>query len=167
MKFNYKLIDLKEKTKYQLAKFEFLLDKYPDITTFFKSDNILDPYGYKSKSINSIYDDFAINSSRYSIIVSPYLNVPFIYNGTTEIIKIHSSPTNITLAKVSSISDKTGWFNVIKFSNYINKFSNNKINETCLNKCRLAIINFIKQNPNHKLIDKNIDPKIKKLLSFI
>lgn len=144
-----------------LAICKFVKEKIPDVkyhqSGYYK--------GFSSKSINSIYNKFYFIKNSEVLYVVPYLELDFVYNGIEEKIRINSSPRSSVLAK--AYWSYTFEQNVIKFSRFKVNFKNNKFKDDMINECQSQIVKFIKDHKGYKLIDKNLDPKIKKLLLFI
>lgn len=176
MRYCKKISNLVLETEYELAKYKHVLANFPDAQTFadIVKKNTL-AYGFKSKSVNSKYNNFTFDKTYGGISVSPFYALEFSFNNKQEIIKIHSMPKQISLVKRSIIVEKSivngitakRYVDCVKFSKFLNSLDKNNFAPDCINQCRIQILQFIQEHPGHKLIDKNLEPRIKKLLLFI
>jgi len=176
MRYCKKISNLVLETEYELAKYKYVLANFPDAQTFgdFTKKNTI-VYAFKSKSVNSKYTNFTFYNNYHGISVLPFYELNFSFNDKSEVVKIHSMPKQISLVHKSSIVEKIGvngfkqnkTVKCLKFSNFLNSFNKNDFSLECTNQCIIHILQFIKDNPGYKLIDKNLEPRIKKLLLFI
>lgn len=160
--------DVISDAEYNLAKYKFIRDKFPDVTTFDATGlNRVFTYGFRSKIVNSKYTDFEFhNFANRNLYILPYYKLEFSHNGKSEIIKVHSSPTKMSLAYIEHDYTDLNYTKTIRFSKFQNSFKKNNISDLCLKDCQIQILDFIKNNAGAKLDDKNLSPKIKKLLLF-
>ena len=153
--------DTIEDLERNLAICKFVKEKYPDVK-YHQNGNYS---GFSSKSVNPNYTNFEFLKTHESLFVVPYIELPFCYNGIIQNIRVNTSPRSFILAK-----SRYSFFHkqkVLKFSNFKLNFRRNKFKLDMVNACKIEIANFIKNNKEAKLIDKNLDSSIKKLLCFI
>lgn len=173
MKFTMPLQTLVENSEFEVAKYKEVLSKFPDAKTFnntnYGSKFIV--YGFSSKLVNSNYNDYTFtNWNNFWLYIEPHFEFNFSYNGRSEVVCVHSSPRRISLAKLIWIRGKD--YNyldnkyIIRFCNFKLLFKKKEFSEKCLNDCRLKILDFIKVNSKYKIDDKNLEPRLKKLLLF-
>jgi hypothetical protein len=55
---------------------------------------------------------------------------------------------------------------VIRFSKLAFNLKTSKFNDQMMNECRTNILQFIKNNPESKLDDSNLEDRLKKLIIF-
>ncbi len=148
-------------TEKNLSLYKFVLEKVPDA----KVHN--GPYynGFSAKSVNSSYTNFEFVKSGRALYVIPYLELDFPYENSIHKIRVNSSPRASRLAYISFSREFRK--SIIKFSRLKFNLKNNKFKEEMLNSCMVEIINYVKQFSNLSIDDKNLDPKLKKLLLFI
>jgi hypothetical protein len=176
MRYCKKISNLVSETEYELARYKYVLANFPDAQTFgdFSKSNTI-AYGFKSKSVNSKYNNFTFFKTYGGISVSPFYELEFSFNNKQEIIKIHSMPKQISLVNRSTIVEKVvvngitakKYINCLKFSKFLNSLDKNNFAPDCTNQCRIQILQFIQEHPGDRLIHKNLEPRIKKLLLFI
>lgn len=158
------------KMEYEIAKYKFVMEKFPDATIYGKDyDYSLKRYitTFKSKNVNLNYTNYDFSSYYRWLDLRPYCELKFEYNDKSEIIKIVSSPAKIKLCNVKATKIEFGKYErTIVFSTFFKRYKVNKFNDKFLNDCRIKILDFIKTNSDCKLDTKNIDPRIKKLLIF-
>lgn len=148
-----------KETKRTLAKYEAVAKVYPDA----KIHETYFPHTFSSKEVNQSYTKLQFETKYSKLTVMPYSEIEFEYEGEKETIIIHSSPQYSRLAYIPWTRDKS---KVIRFSRVAFNLKNNNFKDDMMNDCRVAIMNFIKDNPNHKLEDKHLEPRLKKLLLF-
>ena len=148
------IFDLEKK----LALCKFILNQVPDA----KVHNY--GHGFSAKSVNLNYTNFEFIQGYNTIYVVPYLELIFEYNGSSQKVRINSSPRSSRLAYVTYDLGRKGY--VLKFSKLAVNLKKNKFKEDMLNDCRIQILNFIKKYPNHTVDYSHLDPKLKKLLCF-
>lgn len=174
-------------TEYDLAKYKFVLEKFPDAKVFDASTRNVEMVGFKSKLVNQIYSKIEFrNCSNYELHILPYCELEFKYGNKSEIIQVRSMPKQIRLAYRKSVKEKLSpeesknnvqklliglqkdykYVDYIKFSKFQLSVKKNEFNEQFLNECRVKILEFIQQNPNCKLDTKCLEPRLKKLLLF-
>lgn len=145
----------------KLAMCKFVKECLPDAKLH---TNQFVTFGFSSKTVNKNYTKFDFVKTPNALYVVPYIELDFEYNGELEKVRVNSSPRSNRLAYVSWSSDYRS--RVIKFSNIRLNLKTNKFKEDMLNACRLQIVNFIQNNREYKLDQKNLDPRLKKLLLF-
>lgn len=143
--------------EYELAKQKAIQAKFPEAKVHYFS-------GFQSKLVNQNYTKFDFIRKSYGLYVLPYCEVEFIYNGKTEIVKVHSSPKANRLAYLHWNREIRN--HIIKFSRVAINLKNNQFKDDMLNSCRAEIMSFIKNNPTLKMDDKHLEPRLKKLLIF-
>lgn len=153
------LIDTIKEQEYILAKYKFVLEKFPDAK--FHNGWIPD---FSSKSVNLIYTGFDFEQGRRTLNVVPYYNLKYTYNGVDEVIKMHSLPRRSRLCRITW--KKVDGKRVIAFSRLSFNLKNNNFKDDMLNDCRTQIMQFIQKNPNYHLDTKHLEPRLKKLLLF-
>lgn len=145
--------------KYTLAKYEAVAKAFPD-ARIHETDT---PHSFSSKEVNQVYTKLDFNSSYYKLVVIPYAEVEFEYEGKTEMVPVYSSPKYNRLAYIPW---RRSGEKIIKFSRVTFNLKNNNFKDDMLNDCRVAIMNFIKKNPGHALEEKHLEPRLKKLMLF-
>lgn len=166
--------------QYTLAKYEFVKTHFPDVSLGKYYNGFITKHPiFQSKTVNQTYTKFSFSevkpSNDHKLLVEPYHELEFKYNGNKEIIRINSKPRTSTLCYIDYEKGKPNKYNfkevslkkVIKFSKLITNLKNNDFDPKMLNDCRVAIINFIKNHPGIKLDKKYMDERLKKLLLFI
>ena len=165
------LSNLIENTEYELAKYKFILSTFPDAEYFIKYIKNKPIAAFKSKSVNINYTDSDfdfVHDYHYSYLnIVPYCKINFEFRDKEEIVNIYCIPTQTRLMYRSSGYIGSSYSNTIYFSKFRLSFDKNNFNTSCLNSCKLKIIEFIKKYPESKLETKNLDPSLKKLLAFI
>lgn len=151
--------DLLSKTQHDFEKYKFISENFPDADVFYQNDKTDNFYGFRSKLVNNICNNYDFESSYCDLHIVPFYEADFEYNNCIEKIKIYSKPRRIRLLYRADNGE-------IKFSKFRLSFSKNNINEQLLNDCALNILDFIKRHKHIKLNMDNIDPRIKKLLVF-
>lgn len=162
-----------EMAEYIIAKYNFVLQHFPDAKmsgpTKATQGYVCKNPVFKSALVNKTYTDFTFQDQVYQLSVIPYTTLTFEYKGKTEEIRISSSPGKSRLARTSSKKDTTSgkWVRVIKFGRVAINFKTHDFDIRMMNKCREAILGFIKKNPNMEIDDKHMDPKLKNLISYL
>lgn len=146
-----------EQAEWNLAKFKFIKKNFPDAHVSIINNRIK----FSDKSINQLYTNVKFYTKFNTLKVEPYYELDFEHNGRHEIIIINSRP------KYSRLAYYMYGKNLIKFSRLNINLKNNNFKPDMISKCRLEIIKFIKSKPNYSLDLKNLEPKLKKLISFI
>jgi hypothetical protein len=146
--------------KHSLAKYETVLKAFPDA----KIQETKFPNTFSSKEVNQNYTKLKFTTRYNRLIVMPYVELDFTYEENNETIIVYSSPKYTRLAYIPYTRGNIS--PVIKFSRVTINLKNNNFKDDMLNDCRVAIMNFIKENPNCKLDDKHLEPRLKKLLLF-
>lgn len=143
-----------------LAVYRFVKQNIPDAKVHYT------PYyhGFSAKSVNTNYSNFDFIKGHNVLFVVPFLELDFEYNSVLEKIRINSSPRSNRLVYVRY--DRINRQRTIKFSRLSINLKNNNFKEDMLNACRVKILDFIKEHPNHQLDTKHLEPKLKKLLLF-
>lgn len=151
--------DTVQELEYQLAKHKVVQAKFPDARVNCLSE-------FQSRAVNRNYSkfEFEYEDKIKSLYVLPYSEVEFVYGGKTEIIKVHSIPKANRLLHAHWNVDLLSY--VIRFSRLAINLKNNEFKEDMLNSCRAEIMSFIKHNPEYKLDDKHLEPRLKRLLIF-
>lgn len=144
-----------------LAKYDAIIKSFPDA----KIHETYYPHTFSSKEVNQNYSKLKFESKHNRLIVMPYSEVDFEFEGKIETVIINSSPKANRLAYVSweKYPSKE---KIIKFSRLTFNLKNNNFKDDMMNDCRIAIMNFIKDYPNYKLDDKHLEPRLKKLILF-
>lgn len=143
-----------------LATLNFVKDKIPDAkfhqTNYYK--------GFSAKSVNANYTNFEFIKGFNALYVVPFIELDFEYNGNMEKIRINSSPRSNRLIYITYSREHKQ--RVINFSRLNLNLKNNNFKDDMLNACRIKILDFIKDHPEHKLNQKHLEPRLKKLLLF-
>lgn len=149
-----------KETQRTLAKYEAVIKAFPDAVIH----ETYTPHSFSSKEVNKNYTKLKFDT-RYNnrLIVMPYTEIEFEFEGSAEAVVVHSSPKYNRLAYIPWMRGKD---KIIKFSRVAFNLKNNNFKDDMMNDCRVAIMNFIKNNPDHKLDDKHLEPRLKKLLLF-
>ena len=150
-----------EELEKTLAVCNFIKESFPDA----KFHNNGYYKGFSSKLVNSKYTNFDFVKNSSALYVIPYTEISFKYKGNHELLRINSSPRSSALVRAYYSYGHNQW--VIKFPNFRLNFKKNNFEEKMIIDCRNKIVEFIGEHKNYKLIDKNLDPKIKKLLAFM
>jgi hypothetical protein len=153
------LVQSIKETKRTLAKYETIIKAFPDA----KIHETYYPQTFSSKEVNQNYTKLQFETKYSRLIVMPYSEIEFEFEGAVETIIVHSSPKYNRLAYIPWLRSKE---KVIRFSRVAFNLKNNNFKDDMMNDCRVAIMNFIKDNPNHQLDKKHLEPRLKKLLLF-
>ncbi len=143
--------------EYQLAKQKAIQAVFPDAKVHWMA-------GFQSKLVNQNYNKFEFERRRRGLYVVPYCEVSFVFDGKTEIVRVHSQPKASRLVYLRWNRELRA--NVMKFSRIAFNLKNNEFKDDMLNHCRAEIMLFIKNNPGIKMDDKHLEPRLKKLLIF-
>lgn len=149
-------------TELLLAKYKLVQEKFPDATMCY-----YDPNRYASKKINTEYTQLEFVPSSWNLTVSPYTELKLEHKGKIEIIRIDSLPRRNRLVTVSWRVDKATNKRAIRVSRFAYNLKKNHFNEELLNKCRVEVMQFIKNTADVSLDTKNLEPRLKKLLMFL
>lgn len=155
-----------QEQEYTLSRLKFVQSHFPDAQV---QQNYI-PAVFKSKSVNLHYTDieFAVHSSEVWVI--PYHKLIFNYKDKEEVIMVHAAPSRSLLAYIDR--EWIGEHNartverVIRFSKLAFNLKTSKFNDQMINECRTHILEFIKNNPESRLDDSNLEDRLKKLLIF-
>lgn len=156
--------------EYRLAKLQFVQSNFTDAKVYKNYDPHIKwkvvNVEFTSKLVNKNYTDVIFTTKRNALYVSPIHKLHFEYkigdNVTSEDIIIGSTPTSSRLAYIKwSMRDQK-----VAFSRFVYNMTKNKFDEAIFNKCRTEVCKFIASNSNYKLDEKNMDPRIKALISF-
>jgi hypothetical protein len=148
-----------KETQRTLAKYEAVIKAFPDA----RIHETYTPHSFSSKEVNKNYTKLQFTTNYNRLTVMPYSEVEFEFEGNLETVLVHSSPKYNRLAYIPWSRDKE---KVIRFSRVAFNLKNNNFKDDMLNDCRVAIMNFIKDNPGHKLDQKHLEPRLKKLILF-
>lgn len=155
--------------EYITAKYKFVFEHFPDCKIQ-KSFNefIASKPVFISKMVNNCYTHLDFIRGYSCLNVIPYCKLDFTHNDKTETITINSSPKRSRLVRVATRrnSETKAWESIIKFSRLAINLKNNNFDDKMLNECRAHIMTFIKNNPQCKLDNKHLEPRLKKLLIF-
>lgn len=146
-------------TKRTLARYEAVIKTFPDA----KIHETYFPHSFSSKEVNQNYSKLKFETKYNRLVVMPYSEIYFEFEGNIETVIVHSSPKYSRLAYIPWTRDKE---KIIRFSRVAINLKNNNFKDEMMNDCRVAIMNFITSNPNHKLDSKHLEPRLKKLLLF-
>ena len=149
-----------KETQRSLAKYQAVLKEFPDA----KIQDYYWPPRFSSKSVNQNYTKLKFEKQYRRLVVMPYCEVEFEFEGKTETIIVNSAPKYSRLAYIPWARQNETKY--IKFSRLSVNLKNNNFKDDMMNDCRVAIMNFIQDNPGHKLDDKHLEPRLKKLLLF-
>lgn len=168
------LIDSVNQLERELAIQRAVLTAFPDakIVRVYSYANRKSLFGglveFHDKNVNKVYTKFDFERSPYGVYVVPYCEVSFEHLGTTEVVKVHSTPKKNRLVYLrynyKGKSDESRY--TVKFSRIAINLKNNEFKEDMLNSCRAEIMTFVKNNGQYKMDDKHLEPRLKKLLIF-
>jgi hypothetical protein len=83
---------------------------------------------------------------------------------------VHAIPSKSKLAYIDhewvGESNTCTLTRVIRFSKLSFNLKTSKFNDQMMNECRTNILEFIKNNPESKLDDSNLEDRLKKLIIF-
>lgn len=145
--------------KRTLARYEAVIKVFPDAQIH---ETYL-PHSFSSKSVNQNYSKLQFETRYSRLTVMPYCEIDFEFEGNTETVIVHSSPKYSRLAYIPWTRNGE---KIIRFSRVSINLKNNNFKDEMMNDCRVAIMNFVKNNPGHKLDDKHLEPRLKNLLAF-
>ena len=148
-------------TELLLAKYKLVQEKFPDAVMCYYDSN-----RYASKTVNSEYSKLEFSPTSWSLTVYPYTELKLNFNGKEEIIRVDSLPRKNRLCSLGWKADVNGK-RTIKVSKFIYNLKKNNFKEDLFNKCRIAVMEFIKNAPNTNLDIKTLEPRLRKLLMFI
>jgi|SRR5579859_2691551 len=151
---------------YIVAKYKHIQEKFPNCTVHDPRSYQNIHTSYSSNLVNAQYTNFDFTRGWNTLYVEPYIEIPFEYNGTQELIKINSSPRRKKLAhftyRRSSVSNKR----IMRFFRLKLNLKNNNFKEDMFNHCRSEILKFIRDCPNCELDTTHLDPSLKKLIAL-
>ena len=124
-----------------------------------------------SAMVNQCYNETTFTNTRYYLYMQLFYNHSYALNNKEHSIRIYSK--NKQSYRLLSIGfdftngkDKKTTY-TINFADYVKDFKKHKVREgTLIDDCRNEIIAFIKNNPNYKINETNLEPRLKKLLIF-
>jgi len=151
------ITDTVNEMEFELAKQKAVQKEFPDAKVHYFA-------GFQSKNVNKNYTKFDFEKRSHGLWVVPYCEVKFEFAGNTEIIKVHSAPKANRLVYLSWNRELRAY--VMRFSRLAINLKNNQFKEDMLNSCRAEMMTFIKNHPGHKMDDKHLEPRLKKLLIF-
>lgn len=158
-----------EDYEYWLARYKFIQAKYPGCNVH----QAYYPVTFSSKLVNPKYTGFNISTGYNTLFIEPYIDEEFEYKGMKEMLRVFTSPrrnrlAHIIIPKRKDDPKKKDWNGkrIIKFTKFKLNLENRNMSDECWNECRVAIMNFIKDNPGHTLDTKYLDPSLKKLMIF-
>lgn len=162
MKTVFKLDEVISNNELWLKKYKFIQSHFADVKVYSPNSQYT---RFSSRLVNSDYTNFEFTNQYGCLYMSSYKNLEFDNNGIIEIIKISSIPKFNRLAYISWISykDKT---KIIRFSKYLFNLKKYHFNEDIINTCRVEIVKFIKQHTDTQVDSSNLDPRLRKLISF-
>jgi len=153
-----------ENLNFQLEKLNFILKEFPDA----KFSQYKDHFTFSSKSVNSKFTKCDFQKDHYSLAIKPYVELEFTYNGKVETIKVNSSPTRNSIAYISFYRDPVhGGKRSISFNRYLFNLKKHNFKDEVIYLCKNQIIDFIKDHPGHHLDTRNLDDRLKQLITFI
>jgi hypothetical protein len=143
---------------YELAKHSAVLENYPDATVHYYK-------GFQSKAVNKVWSGYEFTKSNWGVWISFFYELPFTFDGKSEMVRIFASPRSNRVAYL-------GWLpqgKIVRFSRTTFNLKNNKFvtSEKLLTDIKMEITAFIKLNAKYPIDDKHLDPRIKKMLSFV
>ncbi len=115
---------------------------------------------FKSKSVNSEFTKFEFQNHFNSLNIKVFTEL----NWENEIIKVNSSPETCKLARLCYRPYTQN--GAIKFSKFSFNMKKNNFKEHIFNFCRSEIMKFVQMHPNAEIDSKNLEPRLKKLLTF-
>ena len=151
------IADTVKELEYDLAKQKAVQAEFPNAKVHYFA-------GFQSKLVNQNYTKFEFEKKYSGLFVLPYCEVKFTFDGKTEIVKVHSAPKANRLVYLQWSRELRDY--IIKFSRVAFNLKNNQFKDDMLNSCRAEMMSFIKNNPGHKMDDKHLEPRLKKLLVF-
>lgn len=147
---------------YILNRLKFVQSHFPDAQV---QENYI-PAFFKSKMVGLHYTDIEIINSTHDVIIIPFHKLLFKYNQEEEI-KIYSIPVKSKLAYIDrQYNNDNQLTKIIKFSKLSFNLKSSRFSDAMSNDCRLHILQFIKDNPDCKLDDSNLEDRLKKLILF-
>lgn len=160
-----KKVDQKIKSlEYSLAKLKFVQSHFPDVT-FSQAYGNKDILIFNAKSVNNSFTKFDFRKDSWNLVLIPYTELPFTYDGKEEIIRIGSSPQRNKLITLSYRKHSDGK-RIMKFHKFTTNLKKNNFKEDIFNACRAEIMKVIQDNQGFHLDTKNLEPRLKKLLVF-
>ena len=162
------LIEQSKFIDYQIAKIKFIKSKFPKVKIKIKPNQKDEHcYNFFSKLVNENYNGYEFDENYSSLNINFFHEIKFSYDDfEDDIIKIQSIPESYQIAfvrddyfKLSKGDDKSSKIIFLEFP--FNK------DEKLIKDCKLEIIKFIQKFPNAELDTTNLNPSIKKLLTFI
>lgn len=150
------------------ATLKFLKKKFGDslVIRSFPNNNIV----FCSKKVNQSYTGYDFITERNGVSIIPYCLNNFKYKGKDITVRVDCLPrVNRLLYLWRQWDPKAG--SVIKthiqFTKLTVNVKNRDMKEDFLNDCRMQIMKVIQETPNAQLHLEHLDPRLKKLLSFI
>jgi len=121
--------------------------------------------GYRSKTVNKNYTNFEFLSYSYALYVMPYYEITYDYNDEPQTVRVYSSPKKNRLVYIHR-NWRTG-ATTMRFARMAINMRNHNFKGDMFNDCRSQIMGFIKEHPNVQIDDRNLEPRLKQMLSFI
>jgi len=141
---------------YELEKHKTVMSAFPNASVHYYK-------GFQSRDVNKNYTSFSFDRNNWGCWVLFFHELPFTYEGKTEIIKVYSAPQRNRMCYIDYV--KGG--RILKFSKVVFNLKNNKFvsSEQLMTAIRVEISKFI-QDTKLPIDDKHLDPRIKNLISF-
>jgi hypothetical protein len=145
--------------EFKVAKLKAVQKEFPDAK--------INSYGQiNCKTVNLKYTGLEFQADTWGLYVFPYCDVSFIFNGVTETTKVFSAPKRNKLVRNTWKKNAAGQ-RMMVFSRLAFNLKHNQFKEEMLAACQTEIMKFIANNPGFAIDDKHLDPRLKKLMSFI
>jgi hypothetical protein len=144
---------------------EHTLSRYKAVLAQFPGAKVNDHDEFFSTEVNQKYTKWSFDRSNWGVFVSPYCEVPFIFDGKEEIAKVYSKPKRSKVI-YTHYDRKDNYKPVIKFARLAFNLKHNAFKDDMLNDCRVEIMTFIQKGAKHKVDFKHLEPRLKKLLAF-
>lgn len=148
-----------EDLEYRVARIKFIEKSFPKA-------KINSAGQISCKTVNSKYTALEFFKNNWGLYVFPYCELEFFYNGNKELIRINSAPRKnrlIYLTWRTTLDRKR----IMRFSRLSFNLKNNQFRSDMLSKCQAQIVDFISEHPGFHIEDKHLDPRLKKMISFI
>lgn len=147
------------KTELSLAELKAVKEIFPEAN--FHGDETL-----SDKSVNKNYTGFDFTKHYSNLYVMPYHLIKFTFDGQDYETKVHSIPRKNILARMSwrrhADNKRT-----ISFSRLNINMKAHAFKEDMFNSCKAEIMSFVKEHEDCVLDTTHLDPRLKKLLTFL
>ena len=142
-----------------LAELKAVKEVFPDAN--FHSDETI-----SDKTVNKNYTHFDFIDQYQNLYVMPYHLIKFTHDGNEYQTKVHSIPRRNILARVGWRRNHEGK-RTLSFSRLNINMKTHAFKDDMFNDCKAQIMTFVKKNEDCALDTTHLDPRLKKLITFL